>query len=340
MNRSSARLRYGALFVAGLAASLVVQEISVRLALPVYDPRGHLRFEKSDGVLPPLGPRLAVQRQIKNTGDFNVTVRFNRHGLRDSKDILESRSGDYFVIGDSFAFGWGVEAEDRFSNRLQGALGRRVYNAAVPVGIDGYGRMLAYLEGLGVEVSRIIVTVNMETEIGNYGETAEPGTPPPVRRLPGLKVFLMEHSAFYFMATSVVHDVAPLRAIAVKLGLIAEVEDVIRGNRFDSRSIDSTARRIGQITDGYDATVVLIPTLGLWEGENRAQERRVHDAFASRLRDMGLRVVDPRQAFEKSGNARALHFRRDGHWTAAGHAVVAATIAEALRASGGARPVR
>ncbi len=94
-----------AILTAGAAAgaftvAVFIQEFAVRLVLPAYDPSGHLRFETSGGVT--LGPRNTVQHLVKNSGDYDVTVRFNRYGLRDSPDLSGATEADYFVVGDSF----------------------------------------------------------------------------------------------------------------------------------------------------------------------------------------------------------------------------------------------
>jgi hypothetical protein len=55
-----------------------------------------------------LGPAGAERRLYKNSGDYDVRVRFNRHGLRDQRDIADARPDDVVFVGDSFTFGWGV----------------------------------------------------------------------------------------------------------------------------------------------------------------------------------------------------------------------------------------
>ena len=96
-----------------------VAEYSVRLTLPKYDPAGHVSFytDSVTGVL--LGRPNSRTRQIKNSGDYDVEIAFNRHGLRDRRDIANGTARDLYVLGDSFAFGWGVEESERFSSLLE-----------------------------------------------------------------------------------------------------------------------------------------------------------------------------------------------------------------------------
>src|SRR5438105_11497873 len=89
---------------------LVGLELAARIFFPEYDPSGQVRFVRGhDGTR--IGQPGAVLRQFKNTGDYDVEVRFNTWGFRDDKALTQATDRDYFVVGDSFAFGWGVEAK-------------------------------------------------------------------------------------------------------------------------------------------------------------------------------------------------------------------------------------
>ena len=67
---------------------------------------------------------------MKNTGDYDVEVTFNELGLRDARSLKASTPDSIVVVGDSFAFGWGVEERQRFSNLLQERLARPVFNVS------------------------------------------------------------------------------------------------------------------------------------------------------------------------------------------------------------------
>lgn len=333
--------------VGAFAIAVLIQEFAVRLALPAYDPSGHLRFETSgDGGLT-LGPRNTVHRLVKNSGDYDVTVRFNRYGLRDSRDLAEATEDDVFVVGDSFGFGWGVEAEDRFSERLEKLIGNRVFNIAMTSDFDGYARLLRYAAKNGAAVRKVIVAVNMIDDLLPYDDeaaaetdpnTVEAPTPPTGIgiRLVQLKTFLLAHSALYFLATSLIHRVDPLKRLGIKLGLIVTIETVNR-SVVTPRVIEISARRLADVVRPYEATILIIPTRGLWVGNNRDEDDRIHRLVVERFRTIGLDVVDPRQAFEEGGAPMRYHFASDGHWNPAGHARVAELLAEHLKARGKAR---
>lgn len=65
--------------------------------------------------------------------EFATRVRTNRQGFRDDDASLEDP--EILVLGDSYAFGWGVEQHETLEAELERRLGRRALNLAVA----GYG---------------------------------------------------------------------------------------------------------------------------------------------------------------------------------------------------------
>jgi len=128
---------------------LMIVEGAARVAAPAYNPSGRVAFT----VLPdgtPIGPRSVSRRLVKNSGGYNVEVRFNSLGFRESKSLQVSGADSIFVVGDSFGFGWGVEEPLRFSNVLEDRLGRLVFNiSTAEVDFDGYDHLVRYAEENG-----------------------------------------------------------------------------------------------------------------------------------------------------------------------------------------------
>ena len=123
---SRKRLRTWAarLALLGLTAlvCLLLLEWLVRLFLPAFHPARQVVFlrgirRNAEGIM--LGTPSTQINQRTAKGEYNVTVRFNRHGFRDAKDFTQGTARDIFVTGDSFSFGWGVEEPDRFSTALR-----------------------------------------------------------------------------------------------------------------------------------------------------------------------------------------------------------------------------
>lgn len=333
----------GLAILAALAIGGIAGEFAVRLAEPELDPARHLRFEKPTGRLPVLGPRNATQRQIKNTGDFDVTIRFNRYGLRDAKDLAQGTANDVYLVGDSFTFGWGVEEQERLSERLESLIGKRVFNLSMPTGFDGYDRLLAYAGQNGARVRNVIIAVSMETDLRDYdvagggGRGVDtpgngPGNKPGAGPLSRLKGFLTGNSALYVLATTLVHRSPVLKEIAVRAGLLVPNLEGVRQFAVSEKVIESSAKRLVEIAERYRTTVVVLPSRALWAGGRTTEEAKRHALFVARIRDKGLDVVDLRPAFENGGDPLRYHFANDPHWKPEGHALAAEVLAAHLKA--------
>ena len=324
---------------------MVFVEFAVRLALPAYDPSGHIRFIDGTATRPLMGPPNTSERQIKNTGDFNVIVRFNKYGLRDDKNLKQSKKGDLFLVGDSFAFGWGVETRNRVSEIIEGLSGRPVFNLSSGGGdFDNYQMLLDYAARMGAARGTAIVVINMETDLANYANRRRPKaktatTPAKPRKTSfsadflAFKSRLMENSALYFMITSIVHTNALLNAIAVKAGLIRPNLKAIRGDNVDSGAIRSSAKRMRDLLDKYPGFAVLVPSRANWTGNSREKVRRVHMEFSRELKNQGVRVLDLLDSFNATGEPLSYYFKNDAHWNPRGHRLAGRGIARFLGAA-------
>lgn len=332
-------IRAAVLAAAALVVALPLQEIAVRFALPEFDPSRQVRFHGSDGISPNLATPGASLRQIKNTGDYNVVVRINRHGLRDEKDVSEARAEDWLAVGDSFGFGWGVDVRDRFSEQLEPRLNRRVFNVSIPGGLGSADRLLAYAGRLGGDIRRVIVQITMERDLTRYDTPADSNASTPVAvshvvpKVQMVKEWLLENSELYFLVTTQIHQANWLESLAAELGLVRRNLDAVHKADFDPVAIASTADRVASVIAPYSQSAVLIvPARSLWIGTagERAIADQAHRAFIAALSARNIRVIDMRPSFEADGKPMAFHFANDGHWNARGHALAAETLARAL----------
>ncbi len=310
-----------------LIAGLALAEGLTRLFLPAFDPSGRFEFTYPVGTLM-LGTPGTTARQIKNTGDYDVSVRINAHGLRDKNDVSTATPEEILVVGDSFAWGWGVEEMDRFSDRLQILTGRRTFNLATPTGIDGYSALLDYARSLDAKTDRVVLALCMENDLQLYGTRPDDEEVPPAA-FP-VRQWLAGHSAFYLLALTVVHQTPWLRDLAVKSGAIVPNLEGIAKQEEDPAIVEASADRLLDIARRYRALVVLIPSRALWVGPSRDVEDRVHKAFLLALQRRGIDVLDLRPLLEAKGTPLAYHFANDGHWNAAGHALAAEAISQHL----------
>ena len=96
------------LIALSVAFGLILSELLVRLLLPIY-PSGRLTVHQlPDGTQ--IGPPGTVLRQV--TDEYDVEAHFNEWGFRDEKDLTTATQEALYVVGDSFAFGWGVRSRD------------------------------------------------------------------------------------------------------------------------------------------------------------------------------------------------------------------------------------
>ena len=220
-------------------------EFCVRQFLPQYDPSGHLSFTSTaDGV--PVAYNKGFSRQIKNTGDYNVSININNIGLRESKQLSAATKTDIIVVGDSFSFGWGVEEHERYSNRLDAMLiDQNVFNISIPTNFDGYEKLINYAIENNARIQKLIVGVTMENDLSLYGikKIRDNKTQQSSRGIVGfnsLKMYLREHSAAYFLITSLIHSNSVIRRFAVFLGIITPNLEGIPSIKFSQEIIRSS----------------------------------------------------------------------------------------------------
>jgi hypothetical protein len=338
MSRWARALLSVAVVCVSAAATLFVLEFAVRWVIPQYDPSGHLSFVPGDATRPPLGRPDTEQRQIKNTGDFDVTVRFNKYGFRDDRDLARSTAEDFFAVGDSLAFGWGVEERDRVTERLEKIIDRPVFNISIPASLDRMEKLIDYAKLQGATVRRIIVFFSMEVRlVSTTGATPRRDGSEIKGLLSKVKQTLMTKSALYFLFTTHVHRTPALKDLAVRMGLIQPNLSGFPYHAFDAAQIEKAARELARIAAPKDRWVVfaILPARTLWIGPTREVEDRIHRTLVGRLVEMGLDVVDLRPAFEAGGKPLDYFFKNDGHWNPNGHALVAGSIARHLAANTG-----
>ncbi len=325
-----------ALLLLSTAVAMALLESGTRVFLPQYIPTSPIPFYSlANGAR--LGPPATVWRLWRKDGEFDVEVKFNRHGFRDRKDYTQCKPGDWFVVGDSFAFGYGVREEERFGDRLERQLSRPFYNIAIPTDLRGYGALVSHVEGSGIRISRLILSICMENDLHDYSLplpalSRRLWPPPPSLTWPQrCKNFLFANSAAYAAIAATIHRHPFLHYWAERAGWIADIKPCVPLNDLEKMNgvVNSSAEVAFALAEGRKVLILLIPSRALWLGENREGERKLHDLFAEILRGRGVAVVDLKSQMEKEENPLRFWYR-EGHWNAAGHAFAAQALADAL----------
>ena len=120
-----------------VATELLLRALDLRELRDSYEPGRALLFRHD----PELGWAPVPNASATFTGTRTVTVRNNSLGLRDVEPA-PARKPTVLVLGDSFVWGYDVEANERFTELLRAKLpDARIVNAGVP----GYGTDQEYL---------------------------------------------------------------------------------------------------------------------------------------------------------------------------------------------------
>lgn len=339
MNKSKSFLfSFLAVFLA-LGVTLLAMEHLVRWLIPEFDPSGHVDFIAGHGDRPILGPKNTSQLQIKNTSDFETTINFNKYGFRDSKDLATSTPQDYFAVGDSVSFGWGVDEDKRVSDQMQTLLGQKVFNISIPGDINVSRHLVEYARQQGAVINNLLFFFGTEVRIKNYDDGPggqKNGMGRKIGPLLHAKIFLMANSAIYFMITSIIHQNPTLKKFAVDAGLVTPNLEGVPVRTFDRKAIESTARHLINFarTMAVNTTIIILPSRSLWVARTRDTENNIYEELISILNGGDIRVLDLRPAFESNGDPLSLFFKNDGHWNASGHLVAAQTVTNFLNATG------
>jgi hypothetical protein len=318
----------GLLLTVSLVICVALLELAVRRLLPYFRPSAQVPFRLAAKGMA-LGPAGQTVRMATPKGDYNLALRFNEAGFRDGKALQEATAADWFALGDSYTMGWGVEEEERFSNRLEqefrtNGIKVRVFNIAIPDNIIGYGRLLHYAESRGAKVSRLIVGLCMENDLMDYrdGKGAwDLIDLPSSSRKEAAREWLKKHSALYIAASYELQRIPLTRSLLHKIGIARSIDELTGHNEWDETVLKTSRDELVKLVAGREALILIIPSRNLWHGDYIQTERRVHETFVRMLREAGLNVLDLKPSLEASGDPLSCYFKSDPHWNARGHAV-------------------
>ncbi len=334
----------GRLLMAGLATLLavVLAEGVLRLGFPEYGPSRQDRSSPFWIHHPDLGwaHTPGTEGRFSSPGSFDVAVRINPCGLRDDPHPAARPDGQrrLLLVGDSFAWAWGVEESEGVAERLEAELAAIGPWTVINLSTAGYStdqELLWYLAvGTRYEVD-LVLLLFCDNDLAGITEATYYDHPKPFFRLDGDDGLVRGN------------DPVPRRTPWVRLrawlkgrtylGKALAILRMQRLPRDETRTpykifpLSDAQRTLGRAlltrfaaevrARGLPFAVVLIPS------------GAEHAAWLTEVgRDLGVPVLDLGPRFAEALDAGAeLILQGDPHWTPAGHALAAGEIAAFLR---------
>ena len=149
-----------------------------------------------------------------------------------------------------------------------------------------------------------------------------------------IKNLMAANYALYNLVSSGFQQSPGIREIGVELNLI-ESNEVFQGvTQYNDYVINTSVLRLMDLDHEYDLLILVIPSRGLWQGDNQQSVSKIHDRFVELLAHKKLDHVDLRSAMEETGDPLSHHFSLEGHWNEKGHALAAKELSRHLESTG------
>ena len=328
--------------------ALFLSEIALRITgfKPLYVSPERDRFWKYDSLLG--WTHEPGQEGIFETPQFSTVVRINEDGLRDRRHSYESESDieRILVLGDSFAWGYGVEESERFSQVLEKSLDVEVINA----GISGYStdqELLWYKnEGIKYETDLVILVI-AGNDVGDNeqqlvstiyykpkfviadGELVLTGYPVPETSAQGKFIYsLSQRSAFAFFLVQRYFDLISLYGqTKVNSAQASPPRSDVNAEREPFELTTALVDEIRKIAESRKAKFMIVTTERWWN--YRSEE--TYEDFITTLQGKGFLVLDVESM--PGFDPEVMVIPDDGHWSRDGHEFVSDQIREFIESN-------
>ena len=341
-----------------LAIGLAVAEFAVRILepQPLVDIDNHL-YTRDTSLRYRLNP--GYHGRLSNLADFDgIEVAINSQGMRNEelgrKQPAETR---LLLLGDSFAFGWGVEQDETFAAQLEAGLRTdmptvRVLNGGVP----GYGPVdiVAWLEayGLDLEPDIVLVTLFLGNDLIDATEkhrqvdfAATPADGSEADRLRDA-IYRRSHVVRLLKRTLPASLIRQIRGS--EPWSVTYLRDLLESYALDETELAREGReasavalaRFAELAERHDFQPLIALLPGRLQVRDDRWQRgldslgadaeaydphRPADIFGDLAGDAGIPVTDLTPAFRAavSAGGEPIFFRYDPHWTPDGHLLAA-----------------
>ena len=329
----------------GLFLGLLLIEVTLRFLTPQWIEFSSARFMKMK-IVPGHIPVAMCKPNFngyfsQNNGNFRVKININSFGFRE-KENIDQANDRIWIIGDSMAFGWGVEENERYSNVLSNLINEKTYNLASPgTALCGYQAIISQLPEHLIPKS-IILGLVLENDVQNYKckENSKKwhlnkNSDQNLNNEPDdLKLFLTKRSALYNFFTVSIKRLEIVNKFFVSLGLIKKPHishNLINKVKIPSLVADSVREILNlksMLPQNTPFYVLIAPTrIEIRDAEPNS--RFLRESITEKLLNSNITVIDPFKAFRKEGFSPT-HFTHDGHWSKLGHELAAREIAKVI----------
>ena len=267
-------------------------------------------------------------------------VRLNSVGFRDREFSMEKANGVYriAVVGDSFAFGQGIEENDRFGNRLQRYLDKdgsrfEVLNFS-RAGFQPEDEIEAMKRFVFASKPDFILLQWYINDVEGRMASSRRTTPIPLVPSSAGGPLLSQHSALYFLLN---------RQFAVfqeHFGITKGYIEYIQERFGDPQSADSleAMRIMKELIDECKRRDIAMGIVLFPHSHNNPQADYPFNYLHDRMRDLchekNIACLDLREAFEPFRGTQTLWVNRfDGHPNALANRIAADAILEGFRAT-------
>ena len=329
------------LIILSILFALVLSEIALRLVgfVPLYVSPERDQFWEYDSLLG--WEHEPGQEGIFETQQFRTSVQINDKGLRDRPHTYERQNDQerILVLGDSFAWGYGVEESERFSQLLEKSIDVEVINA----GVSGYStdqELLWYQnEGNKYDTDLVLLVVT-GNDVGDNDQQL-------VNNIYYKPKFVLEGDELVLKGYPV-PKTSPQGKFAYSLSQRSALAYFLVQRYFDALSLYgkfkansdrtiSSSSTMEASTDPFKLTIALIDEIRKAAEERKAKFMIVtngrwwnsrsgenyHD-FVADLRANHFLVLDVESL--PGFNPEEMLILGDGHWSQAGHKFVAKEI--------------
>ena len=329
----------------GVLLTVVMAELASRVLFPDWREFNSERFVRTVSV--PGHLDVATGRPgfdgyfAQNNGDFRVRVRINAFGLRNAEPVAAA-GGRVWIIGDSLTFGWGVEGAEIYSSVVAERAGLGTYNIASPGGALCQYQSLRARMPANLKPAAVVVGLVFEGDVQDYDcprDVAAAGAsrgdePAPSLDLMTVKTWFTKRSALYNFTAVAAKRIGGLVALFKALGLVAQehaYQAYLDGSNQD-RILETTVAELNRLRASFEPGTRFAVLFAAARFDVRDGDRLYTDArrgLGRLLNNAGIDVIDPTAALKRAGFSKVF-FAHDGHWSAAGHAIAGAAVADWL----------